>query len=204
MTRYLKITLVDGTRFILRVTSESPLIVRGYEVNSEGDEVVPPGFERRLRVVGRDSIKKSVEMRMNNTYATLEVVPCAARSTVKIVNIVTDTATLAEAMYPSGGLLAFNTGAYAGTKIPVRKMTGREIVTVAGTVGGAKVISEETWIVDRFGELGARQIKRLRDLVRSQEIAEPLSGPTRPTSVFIIIRVKPLINKGRPSLQHGF
>ena len=163
--RYLKITLVDGTRFILRVTSESPLLVSGYEVNAEGEEVVPPGYDRRLRVVGRDSIAKAVEMRMNKKYATLEVVPRTARATAKLVNIVTDTATLADAMYPGEGLLAFNTGVYEGTKIPVRKMTGREIVTVAGTVGGAKVLSDETWIVDRFGGLGARQIKRLRELV---------------------------------------
>ena len=49
--RYLKITLIDGTRFILRVTGEAPLVIRGYEVNAEGDEVVPAGYERRLRVV---------------------------------------------------------------------------------------------------------------------------------------------------------
>jgi hypothetical protein len=73
--RYLKITLVDGTRFILRVTSESSKFVRGYEVNEEGDEVVPPGYQNRHRSVERTSITKAVEMRMNNKYATLEAVP---------------------------------------------------------------------------------------------------------------------------------
>lgn len=80
-----------------------------------------------------------------------------------LVNITTDTATLAEAM--GGGLATFNTGVYKGTKIQIRQLTGSEIVTVAGTTAGAKVLSDQTWIVDRFGKLGARQIKRLRELV---------------------------------------
>ena len=75
MIRYLKITLVDGTRFILRVTKESSKIVHGYEVNDEGDEVVPPGYQNRHRIVERTSITKAVELRMNNKYATLEAVP---------------------------------------------------------------------------------------------------------------------------------
>jgi hypothetical protein len=73
--RYLKITLDDGTRFILRVTGESRLFVRGIEVNAEGDEIVPPGAHQRLRIVDRGRIAKTVEMRMNPTYATLEAVP---------------------------------------------------------------------------------------------------------------------------------
>ena len=163
--RYLKIMLIDGTRFILRVTSESALLVSGYEVDAEGDEVVPVGYGRRLRVVGRDSIKRAVELRMSKKYATL--VPRGEDAAkARLVNIVTDTATLSEAMYPGGGLLAFNTGAYEGTKIPVRKMTGREVVTVAGTTAGAKVLADETWIADRFGELGARQIQALRELTK--------------------------------------
>lgn len=76
--RYLKITLIDGTRFILRVTKESPGLVRGIEVNADGDEVVPPGmggYHNRTRLVQRELIKKAVLLRMNNKYATLEVVP---------------------------------------------------------------------------------------------------------------------------------
>jgi cyanophycinase-like exopeptidase len=164
--RYLKITMVDGTRFILRVTRESPHVITGYEVNDEGDEVVPPGYGRRLRLVGRDFIKKAVEMRMSPKYATLEVASRTEGATAKIVNIVTDTATLAEAMYPGGGLSAFNEGVYAETRTPIRRMTGREVVTVAGTTAGAKVLSDETWIIDRFGTLGARQIKKLRELAK--------------------------------------
>ena len=170
MIRYLKITLVDGTRFILRVTRESPTLVSGIEVNAEGDEVVPPGHDRRQRFVERALIKKAVELRMNKKYATLEE---ASRvqddATAKIVNIVTDTTTLANAMYPDGGLPAFNTGVYEGTRTPIRKLTGREVITVAGTTAGAKVLSDETWIADRFGELGARQIKKLRELTKEPE-----------------------------------
>lgn len=85
-----------------------------------------------------------------------------------IVNITTDTATLAEAMYPDGGLHALNEGFYEGTRIPIRKMTGREIVRISGRTTGARVISNETWIIDRFDTLGARQIKRLINLVGMQ------------------------------------
>ena len=163
--RYLKITLVDGTRFILRVTGESPLVVRGYEINAEGDEVVPPGYERRLRVVGRDSIKHAVELHMSKKYATL-VPPGEDAAKARLVNIVTNTATLAEAMYTGGGIAAFNVGVYAGTRTPIRKLTGGEVVTVAGTTAGAKVLADETWIADRFGELGARQIQALLALTK--------------------------------------
>ena len=86
------------------------------------------------------------------------------KSATRLVNIVTDTKTLAAAMYPGGGLDAFNTGVYESTKIPVRKLTGREVVTVAGTTAGARVLADETWIADRFGTLGARQIQALRGL----------------------------------------
>jgi hypothetical protein len=165
MIRYLKITQVDGTRYILRVTKESSKVIRGYEVNANGDEIVPPGACNRLRIVGRDFIAKIVPMRMNNKYATLEPDP-ESEATKSIVNIVTDAATLAEAMYPGGGLSAFNEGAYEGTTIPIRKLTGREIVTVAGSSSGAKVLADETWISDRFGNLGARQIARLRELTK--------------------------------------
>ena len=165
--RYVKITLVDGTRFILRVTKESSSFVHGYEVNDEGDEVVPPGYQNRHRTVDRALIAKFVEMRMNNKYATLEAVPRAEGSIAKIVNIVTDTTILAEAMFPGGGLTAYNEGVYKGTTIPIRKLTGREIVTVAGTTTGAKVVTDQTWITDRFGPVGARQIKRLYELTKA-------------------------------------
>ncbi len=88
---YQKITLTDGTRLILRVTKESPRFVHGYEVNAEGDEIVPPGYENRHRSVERTSIAKTVEMRMNNTYATLEAVPRAAKRVTAKANPMTKT-----------------------------------------------------------------------------------------------------------------
>lgn len=75
MTRYLKITLDDGTRFMLRVRKESPLLVSGIEVDAEGDEVVPRGAHQRLRIIDRGRIARIVEMRMNPKYGRLEVVP---------------------------------------------------------------------------------------------------------------------------------
>ena len=73
--RYLKITQLDGKRYILRVTKESPRFIHGLEVDAQGDEIVPPGFHNRHRSIERTSIKKAVEMHMNNTYATLEATP---------------------------------------------------------------------------------------------------------------------------------
>jgi hypothetical protein len=80
--RYLKIILVDGARFILRVTRESPHFIVGIEVDAEGDEIVPRGVDaegrpwhQRERKVQRGTIRRAVEMRMNPKYATLEVAP---------------------------------------------------------------------------------------------------------------------------------
>lgn len=78
--RYLKVTQTDGTRYILRVTRESPDFLHGFEVNAEGDEVVPAGYDRRHRTIDRGLIKKAVEMRMNPKYTTLEVVPASAQA----------------------------------------------------------------------------------------------------------------------------
>jgi hypothetical protein len=79
--RYLKITLDDGRRLILRVTRETPLFVRGVEVNAEGDEVVPSGAHQRLHIIDRGRIAKTVKMRMNPKYATLEPAPQSTKKT---------------------------------------------------------------------------------------------------------------------------
>ncbi len=71
--KYARITLTDGARFILRIERESEKIIVGYEVNLAGDEIVPPGFDNRLRIIGRECVRKIVPMRMNNHYASLEV-----------------------------------------------------------------------------------------------------------------------------------
>jgi hypothetical protein len=80
--RYLKITLVDVTQFILRVAHDSPQLLSGVEVDAEGDEAVPRGrdaegrrYHQRVRHAQRSSVKRAVEMHMNPTYATLEAVP---------------------------------------------------------------------------------------------------------------------------------
>jgi hypothetical protein len=86
MIRYLKITLVDGTRFILRVTGESSRLISGLEVDADGEEIVPRAvnpegraYHQREHHLDRGAIKKAVEMRMNNKYATLEVMPQGER-----------------------------------------------------------------------------------------------------------------------------
>jgi hypothetical protein len=70
--RYLAITTVEGKKFILRITRETPVLVSGIEVDKYGDEIVPTGFHNRTRIVDRDAIKRAVEMRMNVVYAQLE------------------------------------------------------------------------------------------------------------------------------------
>jgi len=77
----MKVTLDDGTRFILRVTGESPLFIRGIEVDAEGDEVVPRGAHQRLRIIDRGRIARTAEMRMNPKYATLETVSRSSKAT---------------------------------------------------------------------------------------------------------------------------
>jgi hypothetical protein len=77
--RYLAITTTKGDKFILRVLRDVAGGVAGIEVDREGDEVVPRGvnaeglpYHTRTRIVPRDGIKKSVEMRMNVMYGRLE------------------------------------------------------------------------------------------------------------------------------------
>jgi hypothetical protein len=82
---------------------------------------------------------------------------------MKTIRFETSTATIAAAM--GLDLAAFNAGVYEGTKIRVRQLSGSERVLVTGTTAGAKIVTDETWIADRFGCLGARQIRRLVTLV---------------------------------------
>ncbi len=84
-----------------------------------------------------------------------------------MIDITTDTATLAQAMFQGCTIADFNAGVYVyeGTRIHVRQLTGTESVRITGTTSGAKVVSGETWVADRFGDLGARQVKRLIALV---------------------------------------
>jgi len=86
VTRYLKITLIDGARLILRVTGESPRFISGIIVDADGEEIQPRGvnpegqrYHQTQQHVDRTSLKKAVEMRMNNKYATLEAVPQGER-----------------------------------------------------------------------------------------------------------------------------
>lgn len=74
------------------------------------------------------------------------------------VHIETDTLTLA--LVCGSGLATYNVGVYEGTVIPVRRLTGNERVRIVGTTAGAR-IEAESWIVDRFGALSARQVKKL-------------------------------------------
>lgn len=70
--RYIAITTIDGEKFIIRVSRETGTGFYGIEVDRDGDEVIPAGYHNRMRVVPRDAIKKTVEMRMNVTYGRME------------------------------------------------------------------------------------------------------------------------------------
>lgn len=88
------------------------------------------------------------------------------------IRIECTTAMLADAMSAIGGpdfstIAAWNQGCYEGTTIPLRKMTGLEMVTVIGSATHAVVKTPESWIEDRFGSLGARQVSRLVELKAS-------------------------------------
>lgn len=75
------------------------------------------------------------------------------------VHILITTRELIEAVWEES-VAYFNTGFYQGTKIPVRKLTGNEIIIVNGTTAGARLEGED-WVVDRIGNLNARQVKKL-------------------------------------------
>lgn len=94
----------------------------------------------------------------------------------KSVEIAIDTRTLARAMSAIGGedfatIEAWNAGTYPGTKTKLRKMTGDEIVVVRISEGGgsAKILDTDGgWIAERFGSLGARQVRALVALAKDK------------------------------------
>jgi len=77
--RYLKVSFREpgGTKktVFLKNISESDKFLRGTEVNKEGEEVVPKGFDERLRIIERGVIFSSTEYRMHKRYGTLEKLP---------------------------------------------------------------------------------------------------------------------------------
>ena len=75
-------------------------------------------------------------------------------------------------------LSEYNTGAYWGTDIPLRKMSGSETVRVVGSTAGAAVVGDD-WIADRFGGLGARQIKKLLAYTKKSTRAKVLRAGRR-------------------------
>ena len=54
----------------------------------------------------------------------------------------------------------FNAGYYIGTDIPIRPLTGKEVVVITGKSSGATIAGDD-WVADRLGSLGARQVARL-------------------------------------------
>jgi len=70
---YERITLMDGTRFVLRIAGgESERFLRGVEVRMDGDEVAGTTFDQRRRVIDKACIRTRTPLRMNPTYAELE------------------------------------------------------------------------------------------------------------------------------------
>lgn len=72
-TQFLRVWLKgrSGRPITLRLTSETPQFVSGYEVNDDGDEVQPAGFERRLHLIQKSEIRQSQPMGLDNVYAQL-------------------------------------------------------------------------------------------------------------------------------------
>jgi len=168
--RYLKITLIDGTRFILRITSESPNFIHGFEVNAEGDEVVPAGYDRRHRTIERGLIKKSVPMRMNPTYATLEAVPREHSTIKRSLDPFKDLDKRARLALRQ----ALQSGSGAAPSEVVKKLERRGLVTRSGHVHASKEWGKTVrrwpsfWLTDTG--------KRI-----AQEIADTLYGPSSTT-----------------------
>lgn len=55
----------------LRLTSDGARFVSGYEVDRQGEEIVPVGFDRRLRMIAKDTVIRRVAYEMDKTYGEL-------------------------------------------------------------------------------------------------------------------------------------
>ena len=73
--RYERVTVTnegETKSFFLRVTRETETVLAGFEINRDGDEIQPPGADRRLHIIEKKLITKRVKYAMNNTYGMLE------------------------------------------------------------------------------------------------------------------------------------
>ena len=71
---YERIGFNDGSRLryvFLREINDRGAWVRGIEVDKAGDEIVPPGADRRLRIIQKGAIVSRRPYRMDPTYAEL-------------------------------------------------------------------------------------------------------------------------------------
>ena len=71
---YELVRFYDGQRMrriFLRVTSADHGWLRGYEVDSEGEEIVPPGFDYRFRIIQSSSIVSRRPCTMDRKYGVL-------------------------------------------------------------------------------------------------------------------------------------
>jgi hypothetical protein len=82
MKRYERVTFdrsqidVKRASVILEIINETTRFLTGYEVDNEGERIVPKGgCHERLHVIEKCVIKTRRPMRMNNKYAMLEFVP---------------------------------------------------------------------------------------------------------------------------------
>jgi hypothetical protein len=75
--RYVKVWFRGASKreaqrgIFLRVTRDTTSVLSGYEVDRDGEEIQPHGFERRLRVIALPAIIDVREYHMDRTYATL-------------------------------------------------------------------------------------------------------------------------------------
>lgn len=79
MVRFVRVRFRGSVRaerrgVFLRVIRDSDNALSGFEVDVEGDEVAPPGFERRLRIINKGAVISVREYRMSKVHGTLEPV----------------------------------------------------------------------------------------------------------------------------------
>ena len=75
-TRFVKVFFRGSVRaerrgIFLRVTSDTLASLQGYEVDEQGEEIMPNGFERRLRIISRRAIIGVHEYVESKKYGTL-------------------------------------------------------------------------------------------------------------------------------------
>lgn len=73
LIRYVRVVLIDGAGFYLKVQKETDQFLKGIEVDREGEDISRPGtFDQRVRLIQKSMIRTITPKKMNLHYGILE------------------------------------------------------------------------------------------------------------------------------------